>query len=78
MKTLLVTVCLALSVVGMSKAYAEWQLVYKNSQMGEPIRGSKARLVEAVRLGLPIRIAWGRWTQELAIAMSSTSPRLNF
>ena len=59
MKDKLAAVGVAFGLIWASPGYAEWQLVYKNSDTGEPLQGSKERLVDAVRLGLPIRLAWG-------------------
>lgn len=36
-----------------------WQLVYKNDATGKGVFGDKAQLLDAVRLGYPIRIGWG-------------------
>ncbi len=36
-----------------------WQKVYQNSAEGEALFGEKEKLIEAVRLGYPIRIGWG-------------------
>ena len=36
-----------------------WQLVYKNDPNGQTLFGNKEQLVDAVRLGYPIRIGWG-------------------
>lgn len=36
-----------------------WQLVLKNDATGKAIVGDKAALLDAVRLGYPIRIGWG-------------------
>jgi len=36
-----------------------WQLVYKNDANGQAIFGKKEQLLDAVRLGYPIRIGWG-------------------
>ena len=36
-----------------------WQKVFKNSAEGEVLFGDKEKLIEAVRLGYPVRIGWG-------------------
>lgn len=36
-----------------------WQLVFKNDAAGKALIGDKAALLDAVRLGYPIRIGWG-------------------
>ena len=36
-----------------------WKLVYKNGPSGKSIIGNKSELLDAVRLGYPIRIGWG-------------------
>lgn len=39
-----------------------WQLVFRNSKNGKTIFGSKEKLIEAVRSGYSVRVAWGgRW-----------------
>lgn len=38
---------------------ADWKLLYKNDKNGQAIDGDMQSLVEAIRQGLPIRIAWG-------------------
>ena len=49
----------AASLLWCSGVSAEWQMVYKNDREGAALAGDKAKLVAAVRQGLPIRIAWG-------------------
>lgn len=36
-----------------------WQKVFQNDASGNSVFGDKARLMDAVRLGYPIRIGWG-------------------
>jgi len=36
-----------------------WQKVFKNGAGGEVLFGEKEKLIEAVRLGYPVRIGWG-------------------
>lgn len=36
-----------------------WQLVFKNGADGQVLFGEKEKLLDAVRLGYPIRIGWG-------------------
>ena len=36
-----------------------WQLIYQNDQAGNALTGDKQKLIEAVRLGYPIRIGFG-------------------
>ena len=36
-----------------------WQMVFKNDANGKVIYGDKGELIDAVRLGYPIRIGWG-------------------
>ena len=38
---------------------AGWQKVYQNDAAGQPVFGEKEKLMDAVRLGYPIRIGWG-------------------
>ena len=58
----LLTGCVAVSPGGSGGA-TRWELVYRAGKNGEPMAGSKDRLIEAVRLGYPVRIGWGvSWT----------------
>ncbi len=41
------------------KTSAGWQKVFKNSPTGEAVFGDKSKLIDAVRLGYPIRVGWG-------------------
>lgn len=36
-----------------------WQLVFKNDATGKALFGNKTALLDAIRLGYPIRIGWG-------------------
>ncbi len=36
-----------------------WQKVYQNNAKGDSLFGEKEKLIEAVRLGYPVRIGWG-------------------
>ncbi|WP_350285859.1 hypothetical protein [uncultured Croceitalea sp.] len=36
-----------------------WQKVFKNDENGKAIFGNKEQLIDAVRLGYPVRIGWG-------------------
>lgn len=36
-----------------------WQKVFQNDAMGKTSFGDKTKLIEAVRLGYPIRLGWG-------------------
>lgn len=36
-----------------------WQKIYQNDGNGETVFGDKSHLIDAVRLGYPIRIGWG-------------------
>ena len=38
---------------------AGWQKVFQNDASGAVVFGDKSKLIEAVRLGYPIRIGWG-------------------
>ena len=42
-----------------SKSGVGWQKVYKNGSDGQSTFGDKNELIDAVRLGYPIRIGWG-------------------
>lgn len=48
-----------ISLLCCQSACAEWQLLYKNDREGQAIEGRIDDLIDAVRRGLPIRIAWG-------------------
>lgn len=53
--------CLIFSGCGNSKntGSAAWRLVYQNDSLGHTIYGSKKMLVEAIKKGSPVRVAWG-------------------
>lgn len=36
-----------------------WRMVFKNDENGKVLYGEKAELIDAVRLGYPVRIGWG-------------------
>lgn len=38
---------------------AGWQKVFKNDVNGKVLFGEKSKLIDAVRLGYPVRIGWG-------------------
>ena len=38
---------------------AGWQKVFKNAPDGTSLYGNKSDLIDAVRLGYPVRIGWG-------------------
>ena len=38
---------------------AGWQKVFSNDDSGETLFGDKSALIDAVRLGYPVRIGWG-------------------
>ena len=38
---------------------AGWQKVFQNDAIGQTAFGDKSKLIDAVRLGYPIRIGWG-------------------
>ena len=37
----------------------KWQLVYKNDEKGEALKGSKQALIAAIRNGYDIKVGWG-------------------
>ena len=37
----------------------EWEIAYKNDKDGNALVGSKQELINAIRLGVPVKIAWG-------------------
>ncbi len=42
-----------------SNTKAGWQKVFQNDELGKTTFGDKSALIDAVRLGYPIRIGWG-------------------
>ena len=42
-----------------NKSNEGWQMVFKNNEKGQVIFGDKSKLINAVRLGYPVRIGWG-------------------
>lgn len=42
-----------------SSSNAGWQKVFQNDENGKPVYGDKSKLMDAVRLGYPVRIGWG-------------------
>ncbi|MGI9545309.1 MAG: hypothetical protein ACR2MX_18745 [Cyclobacteriaceae bacterium] len=42
-----------------SEADLDWEIAYKNDKNGSTIEGSKQKLINAIRHGIPIRIGWG-------------------
>ena len=41
------------------KGQKEGKKVYKNDALGQTVFGDKSQLIDAVRLGYPVRIGWG-------------------
>ncbi|MGD1947949.1 MAG: hypothetical protein ACFB0A_17220 [Croceivirga sp.] len=60
-KTLLIGVFVLLfySCETSSSTNGGWQMIYRNDANGQPVFGDKSKLMEAVRLGYPVRIGWG-------------------
>lgn len=57
---LLILSCCILSNCGIeNQAQPTWHLVYKNSQKGETLYGSKQDLIDALRMGSPLRVGFG-------------------
>ncbi|WP_395376805.1 hypothetical protein [Marinicella sp. W31] len=50
---------MVISLLSCQNVFADWQLVYKNNRDGEVIEGNKNALMDAVRQGSNLRIAWG-------------------
>ncbi len=48
--------CATLKVAGDDAQKSQWRLVYANDEQGEPVDGSKAALIDAVRDGKPVRV----------------------
>ena len=48
-----------LALLCSQSVFAEWRLLYKNDRDGQAVEGDIDDLIDAVRQGLPIRIAWG-------------------
>lgn len=40
-------------------SYEGWQMVFQNDANGQVTFGDKSKLIDAVRLGYPVRIGWG-------------------
>jgi len=51
--------CIVIACQSPTSGTSGWQLVYKNDANGQAIFGEKEQLLDAVRLGYPIRIGWG-------------------
>lgn len=45
--------------MGCDQQDQEWVPVYKNDKAGNTVLGSKEKLINAIRNGNPVRIAWG-------------------
>ncbi len=54
-----ILLCILISCQSSTPTTSGWQLVYKNDVDGKALFGDKTQLVDAVRLGYPIRIGWG-------------------
>lgn len=61
MKTLLFSLLLIafFSCESSSKGQQGWQMVFQNNANGEVVFGDKSKLIDAVRLGYPVRLGWG-------------------
>lgn len=53
------SICTILFLFSCQQSNDTWVAVYKNDKEGETIAGSKAQLINAIRNGNPVRIAWG-------------------
>lgn len=42
-----------------NKSAQGWQMVFQNDESGKTSFGDKSKLIDAVRLGYPVRIGWG-------------------
>lgn len=59
-KYTLVILFLAYSISSCSNVTEpEWEIAYKNDKDGNAILGSKEELINSIRQGVPVRIAWG-------------------
>lgn len=56
---LLLTFLCTLFLMGCSQQDQGWVPVYKNDKAGNTVLGSKEKLINAIRNGNPVRIAWG-------------------
>ena len=54
-----ILLCLLTNCQSPTPTASGWQLVYKNDADGQALFGNKEQLLDAVRLGYPIRIGWG-------------------
>lgn len=56
----ILTFCFTVSsCVNQKESRGGWQKVYENNAQGQVVFGDKTTLINAVRLGYPIRIGWG-------------------
>ncbi|MEM7483913.1 MAG: hypothetical protein AAF348_01775 [Bacteroidota bacterium] len=52
-------VFIVLSCTTENQSTSGWQKVYQNDKNGQALFGDKSKLIDAVRLGYPVRIGWG-------------------
>jgi hypothetical protein len=57
--TLALGICLSCSTPTTLQNLQQWHLVYQNDFNGKGIYGSRPDLINALKLGSPIRVAWG-------------------
>ncbi len=54
-------------------ATADWSLIYKHDQHGNKLVGEKASLINAIRLGFPVRIGWGVYRENGELSVEHTA-----
>ncbi|MEM8525489.1 MAG: hypothetical protein AAGG68_12685 [Bacteroidota bacterium] len=59
MRLLILSLMLLCACQSSENATQGWQMVFKNDENGATTFGNKSGLIDAVRLGYPVRIAWG-------------------
>jgi len=47
-----------ISLFGINNVNSSWELTYSNDKQGQPLYGSKQKLIDAVREGKSVRIYW--------------------
>lgn len=54
-----VFLCIVFMSCQSDKEQSGWQKVFQNDASGHTVFGDKSKLIDAVRLGYPVRIGWG-------------------
>ncbi|MEM1119888.1 MAG: hypothetical protein AAGJ18_05530 [Bacteroidota bacterium] len=45
----------------------DWEIIFKNDKQGNTVHGSRAQLIQAIRNGCDVKIAWGSQRNERSI-----------